>query len=300
MEIEYIAGICLATRRALENQRNLTVGHRLLGKVVVHDECVAAGIAEILADGYTGKRREVTHGGRLGSSGGNHNRIVKRSVLAQCLHYGGHRRCFLADGDIDTEHRLAGLIVLALVYDCVDGDGGFANLAVADDELALTAAYGHHRVDSLDTGLKRLLHRLAIYNTRGLTFQRKADKVTGNGTTTIDRFTKNVYYASEQTFAHWNGGNLAGAAHSHVFCNFLHLIEQNHADIALLEVQCHTAYSVFKLYEFISADLVEAIDVSHAIAYFENGAYFLELYFGINLFKFLFEYLGNLAGIYHS
>ena len=35
-------------------------------------------------------------------------------------------------------------------------------LAVADDQLALAAADGNHRVDGLDTGLQRLAHRLAI------------------------------------------------------------------------------------------------------------------------------------------
>ncbi len=39
--------------------------------------------------------------------------------------------------------------------------GGLAGLAVADDQLALTAADRGHGVDGLDAGLQRLVHRLA-------------------------------------------------------------------------------------------------------------------------------------------
>ena len=53
-------------------------------------------------------------------------------------------------------------VLALLVDDRVDGDGGLAGLAVADDELALAAADGDHRVDGLDAGLQRLLDRLAL------------------------------------------------------------------------------------------------------------------------------------------
>jgi len=69
----------------------------------------------------------------------------------------------LADADVDAEARLGrqqlvgrqlGLVVVlapaqalveeGLVEDRVDGDGRLARLAVADDELALAEADGHH------------------------------------------------------------------------------------------------------------------------------------------------------------
>ena len=83
--------------------------------------------------------------------------------LAQLLDHRGHRRLLLADGHVDAEHVLA-----LLVDDGVDGDGGLAGLAVADDELALAAADRDHRVDGLDAGLQRLVHRLAGDDAGGL------------------------------------------------------------------------------------------------------------------------------------
>ena len=74
-------------------------------------------------------------------------------VLAQLLDDGGHGRLLLADGHVEAAHVLA-----LLVDDRVDGDGGLARLAVADDELALAAADRDHRVDGLDARLHGLVH----------------------------------------------------------------------------------------------------------------------------------------------
>ena len=74
----------------------------------------------------------------------------------------GHGGRLLADGHVDADDVLA-----LLVDDGVDGDGGLAGLAVADDELALAAADGDHGVDGLDARLQRLLDRLALDDARG-------------------------------------------------------------------------------------------------------------------------------------
>ena len=48
-----------------------------------------------------------------------------------------------------------------LVDDRVDDHRGLAGLAVTDDQLALAAADRDQRVDRLQAGLHRLMHRLA-------------------------------------------------------------------------------------------------------------------------------------------
>ena len=88
--------------------------------------------------------------------GGDDDRVLHRAGLAQLVDDRGHRRLLLADGDVDADDVLA-----LLVDDRVDRDGGLAGLAVADDQLALAAADRDHRVDGLDAGLQRLVHRLA-------------------------------------------------------------------------------------------------------------------------------------------
>ena len=92
----------------------------------------------------------------VGGGGGDHDRVVHRAVLLELAHDVGDRRHLLADGHVDALDVLA-----LLVDDRVDGDGGLAGLAVADDELALAAADRHHRVDALQARLHRLVHGLA-------------------------------------------------------------------------------------------------------------------------------------------
>ena len=155
MQVEDVARIGLASGRTMQRQRHLTVGHSLLGQVVVDDEHVAAGVGlagglavlavvhEELADSGTGHRRDVLHRGGIGSGGRNDDGVVERTVLSEGLADVGNRGGLLADGDIDADHALA-----ALIEDSVDGNGGLTGLTVADDELALAAADRHHGVDS--------------------------------------------------------------------------------------------------------------------------------------------------------
>src|SRR5207237_944842 len=56
--------------------------------------------------------------------------------------------------------------------DRVDRDRRLARLTVADDELALAATDVRHRVDRLDSGLERLLHRLPVDDAGRLELER--------------------------------------------------------------------------------------------------------------------------------
>jgi hypothetical protein len=55
-----------------------------------------------------------------------------------------------------------------LVDEGVERDGGLAGLAVADDQLALAATDGHERIEGLEAGLHRLVHRLPRDDARRL------------------------------------------------------------------------------------------------------------------------------------
>ena len=66
-----------------------------------------AVIAEILAHGAAGEGRQELHRRRIGSRGGNDDRIFERALLFEHLHELGHRGALLADGDIDAVELLA-------------------------------------------------------------------------------------------------------------------------------------------------------------------------------------------------
>ncbi len=77
------------------------------------------------------------------------------------------RRLALADRHVDADQ-----VAVLVVDDRVDRDRGLAGLAVADDQLALTAADRDHRVDRLEAGEHRLLDRLALDDARRLVLGR--------------------------------------------------------------------------------------------------------------------------------
>jgi hypothetical protein len=87
--------------------------------------------------------------------------------------------------------------VLLLVDDRVDGDGGLARLAVADDELALAAADRDHRVDGLEAGLHRLVHRLAGHDAGRLELD-AAELVGLDRALAVDGLAERVHDATEQ------------------------------------------------------------------------------------------------------
>ena len=71
-------------------------------------------------------------------------------------------RGLLTYGHIDTFYPGA-----LLVDNGVDSDGGLAGLAIADDQLTLAAADGHHGIKGFKAGLYRLAHGLPGDNSGG-------------------------------------------------------------------------------------------------------------------------------------
>ncbi len=156
MQVEDIARIGLTTRRTPQQQGDLSIGPGLLGQVVVDNQGVFALVAKVFAHGAAGVGGDVLHGGGVRGARGHDDGVVHGAMLFELALDPGDGRVFLADGNIDALY--AGAL---LVDDGVDGHGGLARLAVADDELALAAADGHHGVDGLQARLHRLIHRLA-------------------------------------------------------------------------------------------------------------------------------------------
>ena len=60
VQVEHVARVGLAPRRAAEQERELPVGHGLLGEVVVDDERMPAAVAEVLGHGHAGVGRPGT------------------------------------------------------------------------------------------------------------------------------------------------------------------------------------------------------------------------------------------------
>ena len=266
VQIEHVAGVRLASGRALQEQGNLTVGDRLLGEVVIHDQDVLARIHERLADGGAGVRRDIEHRRGLRRVRADDGGIVHGAVAAQGLHNARDGGFLLADGDIDADHVLA-----LLVQDRVDGDGGFAGLAVADDQLTLTAADRHERVDGLDAGLERHGDALAVEDARRGAFDGAVlDGV--DRALSVHGTSQRVHDAADHAVAHGHLDDAARTAHRHALLHVLVVAEQDHADVFRVEVHDHAAQVAREVEHFARHDVGKTGDAADAVRHADDLA----------------------------
>src|SRR5206468_1464294 len=126
----------------------------------------------------------------------------------------------LPDRDVDADHVLA-----ALVEDRVDADRGLARRPVADDQLALAPADRDHRVDRLQAGLERLLHRLPLHDAGRLELQRAA-LLGRERRPAVHRVAERVDDATDQLVADGDAGDAAGPANRLALLDLVPFAEQ--------------------------------------------------------------------------
>ncbi len=232
MEIEHVARERLAARRTTQHERELAVRGGLLRQVVVHTQRrLALVIHEVLGHRAARVGRDVLHRRGVGRRRDDDDRVLHRAGLLEPLDDGGDGRRLLTDRDVHADDALA-----LLIDDRVDRDRGLADGAVADDQLALSAADRDHRVDRLDPRLQRLLHRLAHDDSRrrrlDLAAHRRDDVAHA-----VDRLSQRVDDSSHEG---WSDRDLehAGRSADLVALFELQVIAEHHrADVVFLEVQ---------------------------------------------------------------
>ena len=301
MQVEDVARVSLASRRAAQRQRHLTIGHSLLGQIIVDDKHVTARVLgagrlavlsvvdEVLAHSGASHRGNVLQRRGIGSGSVDDDGVLHRAVLLQRFLHVGHRGGLLTHGDVDADHVLA-----LLVQDCVNGDGGLTSLTVADDQLALTTTDRNHGVDGQNAGLHGLMHGLAVDNARSLELN-GARTLGLDLTLAVQRHTQRIHHAAKQGLA---GGNLhqtTGGLHRVVFLDCCDVTEQHGADFVLFEVLSHTvddlAGGAGELEEFACHRILQAINASNTVADLDDGSHFAGFDTGVQRVELLAQRL---------
>ena len=301
MQVEHVARVGLASRRAAQGQRHLAVGHGLLGQVIVDDEhgaalvlgarglAVLAVVDEVLAHGGAGHRRDVLQRGGVGGGGGHDDGVLHGAMALERLHHAGHRGGLLADGDVDADH-----VLIFLVDDGVDGDSRLASLAVADDELALAAADRHHGVDGQNTGLHRLVHGLARDNAGSLELHR-ARALGLDGALAVDGLAQRVHHAAEHGLAGGNLHDTAGRADLVVLLDCGDVTQKHGADLVLFEVLGQAVHGLAalsdELEQLAGHGIAQAVDARNAVADLDDRAHFARLDADVQLLQLLLQRL---------
>ena len=231
------------------------------------------------------------NGRRVGRAGDDDDRVVHGAVLGEGGHRVGDRGLLEPDGDVDALHAEA-----ALVDDRVDGDRGLAGLAVADDQLALAPADRRHRVDGLDAGLERLVHRLAADDAGRLDLHAAVLHV-GERALAVHRDAEGVDDAAEQAVADGHREDLGGGLHGGALADGAAVAEDHGADRLLVEVQGQAADAAFELEQLVHAHAGQAGDGGDAVAHLDHAADLGGLHVGREALEVLLERCGDVSGV---
>src|SRR5207302_3308943 len=188
--------------------------------------------------------------------------------ILESFHDLRHSRLLLTDGHIDADD-----IFSLLIDDRVDGDRGLSGLAVADDQLALPAADGNHGVDRFQSGLQRLLDRLAIDHA----WRDALDRVVlrrFDRTLSVDWDAQRVHYAADQIRPHRNRHDPSAAPHFVAFPDGLVFAQEHYADVVLFQVEGQSGDVVGKLDELTGHDPIETVHAGDSIAHGHHGPHF--------------------------
>src|SRR5208282_4841054 len=137
----------------------------MMCEVVIHNQYVAALLHEMLRDAGRGVRCDEGETRWIVALGYDEDRVIHRALFPQGCHGLRDGGRALSDGTVNAQH-----ILVALVKDGIDRDGGLARLTVAENQLALAAPDRNERIDDFQPGLERHRHRRAIHDVRSRTF----------------------------------------------------------------------------------------------------------------------------------
>ena len=186
-------------------------------------------------------------------------------------------------------------VAALLVDDRVDAHGGLAGAAVADDQLALTAADRDHRVDRLEAGLQWLGDGLALNHAGRLELER-----THSGgldrPLAVERVAERVDDAAEHPLADRDAHHLAGAAHRLALLDELPLAEERHPDVVLLEVEGDADDPVLELEALERDAVLESVDACDAVADLQHRADLRQVCLDVVLLDSLLQNRGDLFG----
>ncbi len=257
---------------------------------------MTTSIADILTDSGTGKWCKVLKGSRIGSGSCYDNGIRHSTLLTQCLHERSYGRTLLTDGYIDTIDRITLLIVLLLVDDGVDSDGGLTGLTVTDDELTLATADRDHSIDSLQTCLERTLYRLAENYARSLTLKRHLELLAFDLSHTIEWLTQWVDDTAEHVLIDLNRGNALGALYYHALLDLLSTAEEHSTHIVFLQVHDDGHDTILEFQQLVHLGIAQTIDTSHTVTDSQHRSDLVEMCRVVDAMQLLQQHLADFAG----
>ena len=288
VEVEHVAGIGLAAWRPAQRGGDLPVCPRLLGQVVVAAKGFLALLHEVLAHRAACIRCDELQRCWVGRGRGDDDRVVHRTGLFQRRGDARDRRRVLPDRHVNAEE-----VFSLLVDDRVEQDRRLSREAVADDQLALAAADGDHRVDRLDAGLNRAVHALARDHARGDLLDRKRLRRFDRALV-VERHAQRVDDSPQQLIAHRDLEQPSRGAHLVALVQVTELAEDDRTHLILFQVQGQAERVTRELEELAGHRVLQAVDLRDAVADGDDSAHVGRDQAGVEILEPFFDYIRDL------
>ena len=210
----------------------------------------------VLAESSTSERCEPFEASGVRCRSCDDSGVFQRAMLFQGTTNRRDGRAFLADGYVDAPHLLGGITrfpVGFLVKNGVQADSSLTSLAVANDQLTLTATDGGHGVDSLNTGLQWFTHGLALQHRRCLQLQHTVFFFF-NCTQAVNGLAQGVNDAAEECISDRYGKDLAGPLYFVALFKSLVVTQHHDTDAVSVKVLCDANDAARELKQLIRHD----------------------------------------------
>ncbi len=192
-----------------------------------------------------------------------------------------------SSSDVDAEEVLP-----LLVDDRVEQDRRLAGLPVADDQLALAAADGDHRVDRLDAGLDRRVDRLPGDDAGGNTLDGRG--LLGlDGTLRVERRAERADHPAEQLGADRHLDDAPGGLDLVALLEVLVGAHDHGPDLVLLEVERHAVDVARELQKLAGHGAAEAVDLGDPVADRDDPPDFGRDQLGLEVLEPGLDYVGD-------
>ena len=247
------------------------------GQVVVDAQRIPALFHKVLGHGGGRIGRNVAQPRRVIVRGNHHQCVLQCSVLAEGLHHLGDRRSPLANCAVNAGHPFA-----SLVDDGVNGHGGFAGLAVAENQFPLPSPHRNQCIDGLDTRFQGSGNRGALNDFRRRALDRPAF-MDIYGLSAIQNPARGINDPAQQTIAHRGVGFPAGGSDPDAGIEPVAVAQEHDAHFVGLQVDGHPQHAVRKSHQFLGGHTGQATDPGDAATDLENRAGFLSLQGGAGI-----------------
>jgi len=180
-----------------------------------------------------------------------------------------------------------------LVDDRVNSDCRFTNLAITNDQFALTTTDGNHRVNGFEADLYWLVNGLPGDNA-GSNFLQSIGHCGVYRSFAVNWDTKGIDYPALKLRTHRYFQNTTRATASLALCQALVVTQNNRAYRVALQVQRHSVNPAIKLYHFAEHHVGQTVNADNTVGYRYDGSFIASFAGHIELVDALFDNLANL------